>query len=145
MMMSVDPQLEAMPLATGLAKSRSIFRIYIIAALVISAATVASVAAHVGPHTLPRGVTRFALTCILLLSLWRGSQVARWLTVILMGSAGIAGAGLTIAGGAPGVFAWILGLMQSTYLPLAVLLALPTPVSDFVRYQGSARAGRNLS
>lgn len=65
------------PFGRRLAAGRWTLRIYIIAALVISAATVASVAAHVGPHTLPRGVTRFALTCILLLSLWRGSQVAR--------------------------------------------------------------------
>lgn len=122
-----------------LAAGRWTLRVYIVAVLMISAATVTAMGITVGPHVLPRGVGRFAMTCILMLCLWRGSRVARWLTVVLMGSAGLATLMITVSASAPGAFAWIWGLMDATYLSLAVLLALPTPVSDFVVYQRLVR------
>ncbi|HZW09894.1 MAG TPA: hypothetical protein VFF69_08315 [Phycisphaerales bacterium] len=127
-------------------ESRARWKLGVYTALVIGASGATIVMTNIWADLPPAKVVsqcvRFVLTCGLMWWLWRGSPAAKWIAVVLLGSAGVLGAGIGLllmaaraagkldaAPGAPELFA----VMQSTYLPFALRLALPSAVSRYLR------------
>jgi hypothetical protein len=91
----------------------------IIAALILacSIAVIVTYNLTVGPHKLVLQSIRFVLTCLICLSLVRGWNPGRWITVVLFGLAGIGsllgGLGL-IARSLNGIWLLAVGLLYCT-------------------------------
>lgn len=88
-----------------------------------------------GAQKLVPEVGRLSLTVLLCYYLYAGSQVARWLTLVLTLLGGAAG--ILLMSQVPGVARILLAVMGIGYLSVCVLMVVP-PVGQFLEYQKGA-------
>jgi hypothetical protein len=106
------------------------------ATLIISAITIGTYVVVKGPDRLPSQVVRFVLTVGLMLWLYRGSAVAKWIVIVLFGMAGLFGLLAFVAGNR--LAATVGAKIGALYLALITPLLTSPAVDAFLRSQ---RAG----
>lgn len=99
-----------------------------IAALIvlISAIVISGYVGAIGTDRLPTQLVRFALTVALAYALRTGRSGARWLTIVLMGLAGIVGLLTTLVSGA-----WLMAIPSALYAGSALMLLAHRDVVAF--------------
>lgn len=109
---------------------------YIISVLLLSAVIIVLYISKFGAARLGVQLVRFALTVLLCIWVYRGNNVARIITVVLLGIAGLGAAVLfvTQTSGLSASTMMSLALMM-TYLSFAWHLLMSEKVADFLAYQ----------
>ncbi len=124
-------------------KGRTPLLCYSAAILAISVTTISTYVAVRGTGNLPRQFTRFVLTAALLLWLYRGSKVARIISIVLYSVGGLFAAGtLLISNGSLGYL--LMEFMAFTYISFAGLLFASLSMNDFLTYQRQRNTSRPL-
>lgn len=108
--------------------------------VMITIFTVSTVISSQGIGASPTRLIRLVLTCVLAYGIMIGSPAARWLWVGLAGLNGI----VLLAATAPmlayaGIGGVLVLLVAIFYIASAILLAVPSPVSRYVRYRRMLR------
>jgi len=114
---------------------QTIVVLIIVTTIFLSLATIGLYYAFSGPAKLPQQTVRLILTLVLLFFLYRGSDVARAIAVVLFG----AGALLGIVGGVSSLstnsFAILLILMGGAYAAASIALIASKSVNAFLKAQ----------
>jgi len=104
--------------------------------VMISVFTVSMVIMNNGISAAPTRLIRLVLTCILAYGIMIGSPAARWIWVGLAGFSGVLLSGAAIlAMPATSLTSALIQPVAFFYVASAILLAVPSPVSRYVRYR----------
>jgi hypothetical protein len=109
-----------------------IVRWYSVLILFTSAAVTGLYVASAGTSRLPQQAVRFALTALLLAWLWRGSDVARWILIVLLGLGGLFSLPLVLRGGDAAILG---GWLAALYLSFVGFLIGSSHVAAFLASQ----------
>jgi hypothetical protein len=111
-------------------QGRAILVANIVVVLSISVTTTALYASERGTDRLPAQSVRFVLMAVLLAFVYRGSESAKWLTVVLSGLGGLLAA-MNVAKAFPRID-YLSAAMASLYLTFAVMLVASRRVNAFL-------------
>jgi len=116
---------------------RKVVLVIIAGALILSAVIIGAYVVILGPQRLPVQAVRFLLTVGLMWWLYRGSPIAKWLTVVCFGLGGLAGLTSLLVDHR---LAATVGVKLGTlYLSFAWSLVTSADANAFLQYQRTAR------
>lgn len=101
--------------------------------LVLSVGVIVFYLANRGTDRLPAQLVRLALTGVLCFFLYRGSEIARWLSVVLFTLGGALAAPGLLQESVPGMI--VTGVMAAVYLAVAGVLLWSRRVHAFMDHQ----------